>query len=217
MKKKKETKKEEDYWPYQIPILIIFMMVIGCLTVFVLPDIQKPEFKITKEECNDEKGFEVYCGNENFGMKIWSDIELNESEESLINLFLMVDEDLKDCKLVNRTSCEQVEVDELVVCCLDMETINSFENLSNHADIGSTIIKNDYFENYCFPKENLEYYEVPCGIMKKEDLTIEWLDLNAKCLECYDKKTNSMTLDGCSFEYDECFKYKFGEYYIELK
>ena len=112
---------------------------------------------------------------------------------------------------------DETEVDEIIACCLGMETIHSLENLSENVGIGSTRIKNNYSAIFCFPEENLEYFEVPCERIQKEEITKEWLDWNAECLECYDKKTNSMTLDGCSFEYDECFKYKFGKYIIEVK
>lgn len=132
---------------------------------------------------------------------------------------------------------DEVEVDEVVACCWSIGNVNSFENSSDNVSVGRTVIGYDYSETYCFPEENLQYLEVPCDIIKKEELTIKWLDKNCEDLECnyynlgcmkfgirakvsitkeqyYDPEARGFI---CTDKIKKCSKYKFGEYLIEVK
>ena len=133
-----------------------------------------------------------------------------------------------------KISLNENEVNEMVVCCLNKETINQFEEpINNFNESGSTIIIQIPNYRYCLPtEENSKYFEVPCESLKKEDLTIEWLEWNAECVElrcneeypieqidyskedkfcCFHKDTIGKGICGVSL----CSKYKFGEYAIE--
>lgn len=94
----------------------------------------------------------------------------------------------------------ETEVDEMIICCIYSPPINNTGNLLGE-------------KSYCMPEENLEYFEVPCEPLKKDDLTIEWLDWNAECVnnDCPLKKQNKFF--ACDENY--CQKYKFGKYIIE--
>ena len=131
-----------------------------------------------------------------------------------------------------------IEVEEITACCFDIEDLKPFENLSRvNKNTRSTTMVNNYSAILCFTEENLEYFEAPCESLKKEDLTIEWLDLNAECIdENYVAYRDSCENDGkdsfgyhlsadlliiCSqwksfLEESECSKYKFGKYIIEV-
>ena len=92
----------------------------------------------------------------------------------------------------------ETEGDELIACCLD---INNDVNIEN--------------KTICMPEENLEYYEVPCEPIKKDDLTIEWLDGNGLCQDC--EGTYDIVYDNYVTCDIKCSKYKFGKYIIEIK
>ena len=91
-----------------------------------------------------------------------------------------------------------IEVDEITACCFDTPPIDNVEN-----------------KKYCLPEENLEYFEIPCEPLKKEDLTKDWLDAHTKIQkgECIDWEKKMK--DGILVCKEEIKKYKFGNYTIE--
>ena len=111
------------------------------------------------------------------------------------------------------------EINSLYACCTNITSVNYFENSSGeNYIIGKTLInKSENYGEICLPKEEIKYMEFPCFDIDKKEIDIEWLEMNAKCLECYFKEDNSMKLNGCNATYDFCFKYKFGNYIIEIK
>lgn len=64
-------------------------------------------------------------------------------------------------KIYTNESGELVEVDEMIVCCI---------NVSNSYDNGGTL--------FCLSEENVEPLNISCGPLNKEDLTMEWLERN---------------------------------------
>ena len=110
---------------------------------------------------------------------------------------------------------EGIEVDELVACCLNTADLRPSDNLSKvDNNTGSTTTIQNYGSIICFSEENLEYFKVPCETIKKEDLTIEWLDFNSLCQDCegtYDVVYRDYVT--CDIK---CSRYKFGKYIIEV-
>lgn len=116
----------------------------------------------------------------------------------------------------------EIEVDELVACCFGTDEINPFENLSNNGGETNLSVYPDAV--FCLPEENLEYFEVPCKTIKKDELDKEFLTWNAECIEIiiegkiYNTKGEIYELsmsDKSKQKY--CQKYKFGEYFIKIK
>ena len=119
-----------------------------------------------------------------------------------------------------------IKVDEITACCLELGESSPPKDINWSNIIGSRIDKSDYNAIFCFPKENLKYFKVPCESLKKEDLIIEWFDWNAECIEVYDKDKREKVSCGKNEKYlctaftnrpdfFECSKYKFGEHLIE--
>ena len=84
----------------------------------------------------------------------------------------------------------------------------------------------DYSVVFCFPEENLKYFEVPCEIIKKEDLTKEWMEDNCECVKykeeneakrvrwakkCLKKYPNALYIEIDLEKYEDCF----AEQYID--
>lgn len=110
----------------------------------------------------------------------------------------------------------EIEVNNITACCLDMSSINYFENNSYYNEVGGmTNLKSlDNMGDICITEENLIYYDLACREIKKEDIDREWLNLNAECLECYNKEENWISYEMPICEY-KCNEYKFGDYIIK--
>lgn len=107
-------------------------------------------------------------------------------------------------------------VDKLLACCLDISSINYFENNSYYNEVsGMTNLRSpDNMNNICTTEENSIYYDLDCREIKKEDIDSGWLNLNAECLECYNKEENWISNEMPICEY-KCNEYKFGGYTIK--
>jgi len=110
----------------------------------------------------------------------------------------------------------KAEVNEIYACCIEIKSIDYFENYSNLFNYSRTITYQEV-ENreICVPEEEnifgWEYKEI-----SKKDLTKEWLEENCKCIFNLKDDTSIPCKDlECSNRKDECLKYKFGEYEIE--
>ena len=205
-------------------ILGIFIVLSGYF--LFLYSFNEPHFKIIKKECWNEThikyvlNWEIYTKIDALNYyynSIGCDYikKLNLSEPALCvayeNLIKELQDSIQPLENVTEEICEQIEVDELIVCCLRGKSEKIYENISGLIDKASfTNMESDYYNVWCLPKENLEYFEVPCEIIKKEDLTIEWLDWNAECTKinkpCEDLECNNG---------GKCVEYKFGNYIIE--
>jgi len=191
--------------------IFVFIILVGIIGLIFL---NKTHFKIYKEECEEKPSF---IFNQKGQQMIISPQggDLGKKQVFTFNDFN------SNRIFVEYEVCEQVEVDEMIVCCLE-DKINLEPNKFN--DSGNTIIGQELNYSICMPEENMKYFEVPCESLKKEDLTIEWLDLNAECTEVYSKTSKDYLIcsyDGTSCDsmidnrFYFCSKYKFGEYTID--
>lgn len=163
------------------------LFLIGHYTYF---SFSKPSFSIYKEECHNGTGFELYCGNDTVGIKMWAyGIELNKTDKILIK-YLLNDIDYKDCEYVFSSYCEEIEVDEIEIRVLDYYDTCGMECKDNTNSSRATCSQMECFgENY-----NIE-------TISKKDLTIEWFEENCECILLKDEKDYL-----CEPSYEKCVK-----------
>ena len=112
-----------------------------------------------------------------------------------------------------RIYLNETEVDEINICCLNTK-LWTVETLSLLGTLNDTLPPSSWVNMFCMPEENLEFFNVSCEPLKKEDLTIGWLDVNCLCQDC--EGTWDMVYDDYVTCDIKCSKYKFGNYTIEV-
>ena len=112
------------------------------------------------------------------------------------------------------------EVNNFTACCIELKSIDYFENYSSLLNYSRTKTYGDMenIEIYIPEEENILGFD--CKIIEKKDLNKKWLDENLRCIEKYNKEINSLCIESitgdCSmFDYSKCLKYQFGDYEIE--
>ncbi len=179
--------------------LLIVVLILGILLIsrfFV-----EPHFKIYEEVCEWKS---ISYNIPKLCEEVVCDCAKNTTNPCMAYCFYCPNEIMIEKEQI----CEQIEVNEMIVCC---------SNISNGYNNESTSI--------CLPEENLEFFDIPCEPLKKEDLTTEWLDENSECIEwcdyelyrkplCYNSIEESLH-DWEKIDNLICQKYKFGNYTIE--
>lgn len=211
----------------QMPFGVAFITIMLILLVAVVWSWgEEQHFKITEEVCEEQPSF-------TFNEK-GQQLNITTTSENLGEIHVLTFKDFNsNMVFVEYNKCKQVEVDEITACCLELGESDSSDEVNLSANVGTMRDKNDYYNAiFCFPEDNLEYFEAPCEPLKKEDLKIEWLDWNSECVEgsymfkevllnegqlpIMNKWCREGLNSACEFlRQIECSKYKFGNFTIE--
>lgn len=205
-------------------MILLFLVIIGIIWVVVINIFEQDQFTITKEVCEGED-FNVNLKN-NFS-HTWKNLQ-HFSELRIIY------DDYNDILYLKTSKCEQVKVDEdFYFRSLVGKNVIKY----NRSDDSHTTEDFEIYSNYCWniggeqiftckenPKDLLCCYKK----ISKQDLTVEWLDENAECVDwdwkgksCpkgYKSYENPQGITYCNAPYKDsaCSKYKYEDYTIEV-
>ena len=238
MKKQNKISSERNIKIFSV-VFVIIMTIISSLGIAMLIDeiFGEPEFKITKQECfmktslDSYKEYLILANNENL---LWGRLLLDYySNKSLNNSFLSdIIRNSESLMLVENEmfieNCEQVEVDEIVILdkIIFLEDSNGNRTFSLYKDCGK--ITDSSYECSLFSDGIGEFNLTittsnDMGIIKtisKEDLTIEFLNENAKCTEWCKETLGTMICpvgeESAEKRNYKCSKYKLNECEIEV-
>ncbi len=187
------TKKDLD--------VLMLPMIAGIIAIIIISisiySIKNPEFKITGgEECFDyiildnyEEANKVYEEAINFFDKYDAD-GLNESKNEALRLS-------KEFKRLSH--CRNIEVDEIEYApyfsCTDNKT---------YKDKVEIVKDTNGKSKYCIIEYNLK---------SKEDLSIDWLNENAECIERCNNHGCADEINSVEFE---CSRYKYKDYEVKV-
>ena len=229
-------KKKPNYTPLYIFVGVVFII----CWIFVFSTFnQEPEFKIYKEECEENNAIVTYYLDSEAKLeasKIYSYEVLSEHNHEL-NLFfnntdnwdtlINYDSDWVMVKL-NSTlrNCEQVEIDEVEIKKMQGEMpLENKYYFSGGCDVDSIILVGEEVEANIFEctleKDGVIDYGKPYALYKipKKDLTTQWLSENCE------RTKGRKTIEICVPETWRCknkgsyslpLGFKCGEYTVEV-
>lgn len=211
----------------------LFILFLILIIVLVWGVLNQPKFTITEEFCEEELKF-LSKINEDYMKK-----------NDLTSDFLFILEGSNfvenDELYTYETTCSQVEVDEIFIpkesiwkassnCVFNSNEVSVFGAGGDWEGTKEEVIQGqrEFDERYhgkckdgsgIYPYEEIITNETK---ISKQDLTIEWLDENAECVEKYNKEFSAICSEknsgGCeNFSYDKCYEYKLYNYTIEVK
>jgi len=239
-------KKEQEHDPSRIITTVLIILLVLAVIVIVwqvVLSIGEPEFKFTKDVCKNrtttrcemsqeeyEDEFCVYC-DEKFGSRedlLGCADERNNCQEAFFDLYCK--DIISDIEI-----CEQVEVEEIEVeLNCDTQDYNREDYPEKCSAYGlyraQACLYDCYWKNGSYTKtfkddperydfdgcsENCEENYVPKQKISKQEITKEWLDDICKCEEICSPEYDGLPPSECKAKY--CYKYKCGEYTVEIK